>query len=179
MCGIVGVIGNNNTTDILLNGLEKLEYRGYDSAGIYVNNQTGKDFLVKEVGKISELENAVTSDVQGLAGIGHTRWATHGKPTIENAHPHFSEDNRFYLVHNGVITNYAELKKEYLSDFKFESQTDTEVAVQLIDYFAKKGMDGEAAFRKALSLIEGSYAFAMIDKEEPDRIFVAKIRVHS
>ncbi|GEO47828.1 glutamine--fructose-6-phosphate transaminase (isomerizing) [Companilactobacillus kimchii] len=174
MCGIVGVIGNNNTTDILLNGLEKLEYRGYDSAGIYVNNQTGKDFLVKEVGKISELENAVTSDVQGLAGIGHTRWATHGKPTIENAHPHFSEDNRFYLVHNGVITNYAELKKEYLSDFKFESQTDTEVAVQLIDYFAKKGMDGEAAFRKALSLIEGSYAFAMIDKEEPDRIFVAK-----
>ena len=174
MCGIVGVIGNNNTTDILLNGLEKLEYRGYDSAGIYVNNQTGKDFLVKEVGKISELENAVTSDVQGLAGIGHTRWATHGKPTIENAHPHFSEDNRFYLVHNGVITNYAELKKEYLSDFKFESQTDTEVAVQLVDYFAKKGMDGEAAFRKALSLIEGSYAFAMIDKEEPDRIFVAK-----
>jgi glucosamine--fructose-6-phosphate aminotransferase (isomerizing) len=174
MCGIVGVIGNNNTTDILLNGLEKLEYRGYDSAGIYVNNQAGKDFLVKEVGKISELENAVTSDVQGLAGIGHTRWATHGKPTIENAHPHFSEDNRFYLVHNGVITNYTELKKEYLSDFKFESQTDTEVAVQLIDYFAKKGMDGEAAFRKALSLIEGSYAFAMIDKEEPDRIFVAK-----
>ncbi|GEO58443.1 glutamine--fructose-6-phosphate transaminase (isomerizing) [Companilactobacillus bobalius] len=174
MCGIVGVIGNNNTTDILLNGLEKLEYRGYDSAGIYVNNQTGKDFLVKEVGKISELENAVTSDVQGLAGIGHTRWATHGKPTIENAHPHFSEDNRFYLVHNGVITNYAELKNEYLSDFKFESQTDTEVAVQLVDYFAKKGMDGEAAFRKALSLIEGSYAFAMIDKEEPDRIFVAK-----
>ncbi|CAJ1198068.1 Glutamine--fructose-6-phosphate aminotransferase [isomerizing] [Companilactobacillus paralimentarius] len=174
MCGIVGVIGNNNTTDILLNGLEKLEYRGYDSAGIYVNNQAGKDFLVKEVGKISELENAVTSDVQGLTGIGHTRWATHGKPTIENAHPHFSEDNRFYLVHNGVITNYTELKKEYLSDFKFESQTDTEVAVQLIDYFAKKGMDGEAAFRKALSLIEGSYAFAMIDKEEPDRIFVAK-----
>ncbi len=174
MCGIVGVIGNNNTTDILLNGLEKLEYRGYDSAGIYVNNQKGKDFLVKEVGKISELENAVTSDVQGLAGIGHTRWATHGKPTIENAHPHFSEDNRFYLVHNGVITNYDELKKEYLADFKFESQTDTEVAVQLVDYFAKKGMDGEAAFRKALSLIEGSYAFAMIDKEEPDRIFVAK-----
>lgn len=174
MCGIVGVIGNNKTTDILLNGLEKLEYRGYDSAGIYVNDENGKDFLVKEVGKISKLENAVTEDVQGVVGIGHTRWATHGKPTIENAHPHFSEDNRFYLVHNGVLTNYEALKNDYLSDVKFKSQTDTEVAVQLVDHFAKEGMDGEAAFRKALSLIEGSYAFAMVDKEQPDRIFVAK-----
>ena len=174
MCGIVGVIGNNKTTDILLNGLEKLEYRGYDSAGIYVNNQDGKDYLVKEVGKISKLENAVTDDVQGLVGIGHTRWATHGTPTIENAHPHFSEDNRFYLVHNGVLTNFEELKTKYLSDVHFSSQTDTEVAVQLVDHFAKEGLDGEAAFRKALSLIEGSYAFAMVDKEQPDRIFVAK-----
>ncbi|KRN98662.1 glutamine--fructose-6-phosphate transaminase (isomerizing) [Companilactobacillus kimchiensis] len=174
MCGIVGVIGNNKTTDILLNGLEKLEYRGYDSAGIYVNNQNGKDFLVKEVGKISKLENAVTDDVQGVVGIGHTRWATHGKPTIENAHPHFSEDNRFYLVHNGVLTNFEELKTKYLSDVDFKSQTDTEVAVQLVDHFAKEGMDGETAFRKALSLIQGSYAFAMVDKEQPDRIFVAK-----
>ncbi|GEO63324.1 glutamine--fructose-6-phosphate transaminase (isomerizing) [Companilactobacillus nantensis] len=174
MCGIVGVIGNNKTTDILLNGLEKLEYRGYDSAGIYVNNQKGKDFLVKEVGKISKLENAVTDDVQGLVGIGHTRWATHGTPTVENAHPHFSADNRFYLVHNGVLTNFEELKTKYLADVKFSSQTDTEVAVQLVDHFAKEGLDGEAAFRKALSLIEGSYAFAMVDKEQPDRIFVAK-----
>ncbi|CAJ1187418.1 Glutamine--fructose-6-phosphate aminotransferase [isomerizing] [Companilactobacillus paralimentarius] len=174
MCGIVGVIGNNKTTYILLNGLEKLEYRGYDSAGIYVNNQKGKDFLVKEVGKISKLENAVTDDVQGLVGIGHTRWATHGTPTVENAHPHFSADNRFYLVHNGVLTNFEELKTKYLADVKFSSQTDTEVAVQLVDHFAKEGLDGEAAFRKALSLIEGSYAFAMVDKEQPDRIFVAK-----
>lgn len=174
MCGIVGVIGNNKTTDILLNGLEKLEYRGYDSAGIYVNNQDGKDYLVKEVGKISKLENAVTDDVQGVVGIGHTRWATHGKPTIENAHPHFSEDNRFYLVHNGVLTNYEQLKEKYLADVDFKSQTDTEVAVQLVDHFAKEGLDGEAAFRKALSLIEGSYAFAMVDREQPDRIFVAK-----
>lgn len=174
MCGIVGVIGNKKTTDILLNGLEKLEYRGYDSAGIYVNDQNGKDYLVKEVGKISKLENAVSDDVQGLVGIGHTRWATHGTPTVENAHPHFSEDNRFYLVHNGVLTNYEELKNKYLADVKFSSQTDTEVAVQLVDHFAKKGLDGEAAFRKALGLIEGSYAFAMVDKEQPDRIFVAK-----
>jgi len=174
MCGIVGVIGKKNTTDILLNGLEKLEYRGYDSAGIYVNDQNGKDFLVKEVGKISKLENAVTNDVQGVVGIGHTRWATHGKPTIENAHPHFSEDNRFYLVHNGVLTNFDDLKKNYLADVDFKSQTDTEVAVQLVDHFAKEGMDGESAFRKALGLIQGSYAFAMVDKEQPDRIFVAK-----
>lgn len=174
MCGIVGVIGNNKTTDILLNGLEKLEYRGYDSAGIYVNNENGKDFLVKEVGKISKLEDAVSTDVQGLVGIGHTRWATHGKPTVENAHPHFSADNRFYLVHNGVLTNFEELKTKYLQDVDFKSQTDTEVAVQLVDHFAKEGMDGEAAFRKSLSLIEGSYAFAMVDKEQPDRIFVAK-----
>ncbi|KRK99612.1 glutamine--fructose-6-phosphate transaminase (isomerizing) [Companilactobacillus futsaii] len=174
MCGIVGVIGNNKTTDILLNGLEKLEYRGYDSAGIYVNNQAGKDYLVKEVGKISKLENAVTDDVVGSVGIGHTRWATHGKPTVENAHPHFSEDNRFYLVHNGVLTNFEELKEKYLQGVDFKSQTDTEVAVQLVDHFAKEGLDGEAAFRKALSLIQGSYAFAMIDKEQPDRIFVAK-----
>ena len=174
MCGIVGVIGNNKTTDILLNGLEKLEYRGYDSAGIYVNNQAGKDYLVKEVGKISKLEDAVTDDVIGSVGIGHTRWATHGKPTVENAHPHFSEDNRFYLVHNGVLTNFEELKEKYLQGVDFKSQTDTEVAVQLVDHFAKEGMDGEAAFRKALGLIQGSYAFAMIDKEQPDRIFVAK-----
>ena len=174
MCGIVGVIGNNKTTDILLNGLEKLEYRGYDSAGIYVNNQAGKDYLVKEVGKISKLENAVTDDVVGSVGIGHTRWATHGKPTVENAHPHFSEDNRFYLVHNGVLTNFEELKEKYLQGVDFKSQTDTEVAVQLVDHFAKEGLDGEAAFRKALGLIQGSYAFAMIDKEQPDRIFVAK-----
>ncbi|WP_368790771.1 glutamine--fructose-6-phosphate transaminase (isomerizing) [Companilactobacillus farciminis] len=174
MCGIVGVIGNNKTTDILLNGLEKLEYRGYDSAGIYVNNQAGKDYLVKEVGKISKLEDAVTDDVVGSVGIGHTRWATHGKPTVENAHPHFSEDNRFYLVHNGVLTNFEELKEKYLQGVDFKSQTDTEVAVQLVDHFAKEGMDGEAAFRKALGLIQGSYAFAMIDKEQPDRIFVAK-----
>lgn len=174
MCGIVGVIGNNKTTDILLNGLEKLEYRGYDSAGIYVNNQAGKDYLVKEVGKISKLEDAVTDDVVGSVGIGHTRWATHGKPTVENAHPHFSEDNRFYLVHNGVLTNFEELKEKYLQGVDFKSQTDTEVAVQLVDHFAKEGLDGEAAFRKALGLIQGSYAFAMIDKEQPDRIFVAK-----
>lgn len=175
MCGIVGVVGNENATEILLNGLEKLEYRGYDSAGVYVNNEKGQDYLVKEVGKISSLEKKVGPEVKGDIGIGHTRWATHGQPTVENAHPHFSQDDRFYLVHNGVITNYAELKEKYLSDFKFVSQTDTEVAVQLVDYFAtKENMDTEKAFRKAVSLIEGSYAFALVDKENPDCVYVAK-----
>ncbi|KRL67633.1 glutamine--fructose-6-phosphate transaminase (isomerizing) [Companilactobacillus versmoldensis] len=175
MCGIVGVVGNDNTTKILLNGLEKLEYRGYDSAGIYVNNENNKDYLVKEVGKISQLEKKVGPEIQGEMGIGHTRWATHGQPTVDNAHPHFSADNRFYLVHNGVLTNYADLKAKYLSDVDFKSQTDTEVAVQLVDYLVtKENMDTEAAFRKALTMIEGSYAFAMVDKEQPDRIYVAK-----
>ncbi|WP_129044707.1 glutamine--fructose-6-phosphate transaminase (isomerizing) [Companilactobacillus metriopterae] len=174
MCGIVGVIGNTETTDILLNGLEKLEYRGYDSAGIYVNDQNGKDFLVKEVGKISQLRNAVGPDVQGITGIGHTRWATHGEPTVDNAHPHFSSDDRFYLVHNGVLTNFNEIKSEYLSDVQFRSETDTEVAVQLISKFANEGLSAEDAFRKALGIIEGSYAFGLVDTQEPDKIFVAK-----
>ncbi|MGR3741426.1 glutamine--fructose-6-phosphate transaminase (isomerizing) [Companilactobacillus sp. DQM5] len=173
MCGIVGIIGNNNAKDILIDGLKKLEYRGYDSAGIFVNNGQ-EDFLVKEVGKIKELENAISSNVNGAMGIGHTRWATHGKPTVENAHPQFSEDERFYLVHNGVITNYEELKNTYLSNVKFASQTDTEVAVQLVSYFSKQGMSTLEAFKKTVNLIKGSYAFGMVDKKNPDEIFVAK-----
>lgn len=173
MCGIVGAIGIDDVKETLINGLQKLEYRGYDSAGIYVNSGND-DFLVKEVGKIKELEKLITDDIQGSVGIGHTRWATHGKPTVENAHPQFSTDERFYLVHNGVITNYEELKNEYLSDVEFASQTDTEVAVQLVSHFANEGMDAENAFKKALSLIEGSYAFGLVDRNDPEKIFVAK-----
>ncbi|MCQ2569583.1 MAG: glutamine--fructose-6-phosphate aminotransferase, partial [Limosilactobacillus sp.] len=100
MCGIVGVTGSNRSVEILINGLKSLEYRGYDSAGIYVNDQNGHDYLVKRQGRIANLENALTDDVQGLAGIGHTRWATHGQPSETNSHPHYSNDKRFYLVHN-------------------------------------------------------------------------------
>ncbi|MFD1672575.1 glutamine--fructose-6-phosphate transaminase (isomerizing) [Agrilactobacillus yilanensis] len=175
MCGIVGVIGKKDTTQVLLKGLEKLEYRGYDSAGIYVNNQDGQDYLVKEKGKISDLEKAVGPEVQGLVGIGHTRWATHGEPSDTNAHPHVSQSGRFYLVHNGVITNYQELKTTYLKDVHFVSATDTEVAVQLIAKLVEvDGLTTEKAFQKALKMIEGSFAFLMVDRNEPDKLFVAK-----
>ncbi|SPC39057.1 glutamine--fructose-6-phosphate transaminase (isomerizing) [Latilactobacillus fuchuensis] len=175
MCGIVGVIGKSNTTEILLNGLEKLAYRGYDSAGIYVNSQTGQDYLVKEPGKISVLQAAVGPEVQGTIGVGHTRWATHGVASQANAHPHVSADGRFYLVHNGVLTNYAELRATYLADVQFASETDTEVAVQLIAKIAHDDqLSAKEAFRKALTMIEGSYAFVMVDRDDPETLYVAK-----
>ncbi len=177
MCGIVGVTGTDKSLSILINGLKRLEYRGYDSAGVYVNDQQGHDYLVKRPGRIANLEAALGEEVHGLAGIGHTRWATHGEPNEANAHPQYSQDERFYLVHNGVIENYADLKKEYLSDVKFVSQTDTEVIVQLVDKFVvESGMSTEAALLKVLRLIspDSSYAFVLMDKGQPDTLFVAK-----
>ena len=173
MCGIVGVVGNTNATDILIQGLEKLEYRGYDSAGIFVLGGA-ESHLVKAVGRIAEL-SAKTAGVEGTTGIGHTRWATHGKPTEDNAHPHRSETGRFVLVHNGVIENYLEIKEEYLTGHHFKGQTDTEIAVHLIGKFAEEdGLSVLEAFKKALHIIRGSYAFALIDSENPDVIYVAK-----
>ncbi|TWS95416.1 glutamine--fructose-6-phosphate transaminase (isomerizing) [Streptococcus sp. sy018] len=174
MCGIVGVVGNSNATDILLQGLEKLEYRGYDSAGIFVT-AGDKTALIKSVGRIADLRDKVGNQELGDRGIGHTRWATHGKPLEENAHPHQSETGRLTLVHNGVIENYAELKEDYLAGHHFKGQTDTEVAVHLIGKFVEEdGLDTLSAFRQALQLIKGSYAFALIDKEDADTIYVAK-----
>lgn len=175
MCGIVGVTGNNNAVEILLEGLQKLEYRGYDSAGIYVNDENGSDYLVKEKGRIADLKAAVGPEVQGSTGIGHTRWATHGVVSVDNAHPQVSQDHRFYLVHNGVIENFKELKAQYLSDVTFTSQTDTEVVVQLVDYFAKQGMATKEAFLQTLSLLKGSsYAFLLMDSNDPETLYVAK-----
>ena len=177
MCGIVGVTGTDKSVAILIDGLKRLEYRGYDSAGIYVNDQAGHDFLIKRAGRIANLEGALTPEVQGLAGIGHTRWATHGEPNQANAHPQYSADQRFYLVHNGVIENYKDLKAEYLSDVQFKSQTDTEVIVQLVDKFVTAyEMDTKAALLKVLRLIsrDSSYAFALMDREQPDTLYVAK-----
>lgn len=174
MCGIVGIIGKA-ARDVVLNGLKKLEYRGYDSAGIYLNDLNGHEYLTKAVGRIKNLEDKLSDNEQGLVGIGHTRWATHGKPSIANSHPHYSSDKRFYLVHNGVIENYAELKEKYLSDVSFNSDTDTEVVVQLIAKIAKeKCLSGFLAFKEALKLINGSYAFLLVDNKEPDHIFIAK-----
>ncbi|HEL1969257.1 TPA: glutamine--fructose-6-phosphate transaminase (isomerizing) [Streptococcus suis] len=174
MCGIVGVVGNTNATDILIQGLEKLEYRGYDSAGIFV---TGGEqaHLVKAVGRIAELSAKVGDKTEGTTGIGHTRWATHGKPTEDNAHPHTSQTGRFVLVHNGVIENYLEMKNDYLTGHDFKGQTDTEIAVHLIGKFVEEdGLSVLEAFKKALHIIQGSYAFALIDAENPDVIYVAK-----
>ena len=174
MCGIVGVVGNRNATDILMQGLEKLEYRGYDSAGIFVT--TGKNSsLVKSVGRIADLRSKIGIDVAGSTGIGHTRWATHGKPSESNAHPHRSETGRFVLVHNGVIENYLEIKEEYLSGHHFKGQTDTEIAVHLIGKFVEEdGVSVLKAFKKALHIIRGSYAFALVDSEDSEVIYVAK-----
>lgn len=173
MCGIVGVVGNTNATDILIQGLEKLEYRGYDSAGVFLASE-GQSQLVKAVGRIAEL-SAKAEGVEGTAGIGHTRWATHGKPTEDNAHPHRSETGRFVLVHNGVIENYLEIKEEYLAGHHFKGQTDTEIAAHLIGKFAEEeGLSTLEAFKKALHIIRGAYAFALMDAEDPSTIYVAK-----
>ena len=174
MCGIVGVVGKP-ARDIILNGLTNLEYRGYDSAGIYLNDLNGHEYLTKAVGRISNLKEKLTPDEQGLVGIGHTRWATHGKPTVNNAHPHYDETKRFYLVHNGVIENYVELREKYLQGVKFHSDTDTEVVVQLISKIARdKNLDAFTAFKEALKLVKGSYAFLLVDNTEPDHVFIAK-----
>ena len=175
MCGIVGVVGNSNAVDILIQGLEKLEYRGYDSAGIYVTDAPDKGCLVKSVGRIADLRAKISSDVKGSTGIGHTRWATHGQATEDNAHPHTSETGRFVLVHNGVIENYLQIKEEYLQGHKFKGQTDTEIAVHLIGKFVDEdGLSVLEALKKSLHIIQGSYAFALVDSQAPDTIYVAK-----
>ncbi|MCG1452481.1 glutamine--fructose-6-phosphate transaminase (isomerizing) [Staphylococcus epidermidis] len=174
MCGIVGYIGYDNAKELLLKGLEKLEYRGYDSAGIAVVNDDGTK-LFKEKGRIAELRKvADNSDEDGTLGIGHTRWATHGVPNYENSHPHQSTSGRFTLVHNGVIENYEELKAEYLSDVTFSSETDTEIIVQLVDYFSRQGLATEDAFTKVVKLLHGSYALGLLDDNDKDTIYVAK-----
>ncbi|PEU89687.1 glutamine--fructose-6-phosphate transaminase (isomerizing) [Bacillus cereus] len=173
MCGIVGFIGEQDAKEILLKGLEKLEYRGYDSAGIAVQAENGV-VVYKEKGRIAKLREIVDENVAASVGIGHTRWATHGVPSKVNAHPHQSTSKRFTLVHNGVIENYELVKKEYLQDVTFVSETDTEVIVQLMEQQVSTGLSVEAAFRNTLSLLHGSYAIGLLDAENPNMIYVAK-----
>ena len=173
MCGIVGYIGQVDAKEILLKGLEKLEYRGYDSAGIAVMNEAGVH-VFKEVGRIANLRGAVDESVEATAGIGHTRWATHGVPNQSNAHPHQSASGRFTLVHNGVIENYHLLQQEYLQNVTMKSDTDTEVIVQLVEHFANEGLSTDEAFRKTLSLLHGSYALGLLDEQDAETIYVAK-----
>lgn len=173
MCGIVGYIGTVNAKELLLRGLEKLEYRGYDSAGIAVRNEE-EIKVFKEKGRIAELRKVADNDFDGNIGIGHTRWATHGVPNYENAHPHQSTSGRFTLVHNGVIENYEQLRNEFLQSVTFKSDTDTEVIVELIEHFSNEGLTTEEAFNKVLSLLHGSYALGLLDEQDAETIYVAK-----
>jgi len=176
MCGIVGYIGEKEAFPILINGLKRLEYRGYDSAGIAILN--GKLDVYKRKGKVLELENAISSEkVTGKIGIGHTRWATHGEPNDTNAHPHNSQSGMISLVHNGIIENYALLKKDLKQHgFKFSSDTDTEVLANLIEFFYKQGDEVtlEMAVQLALSKVVGAYGLAVLCREESDKIVVAR-----
>ena len=173
MCGIVGYIGTHDVKDILLNGLEKLEYRGYDSAGIAIINQDGVH-LYKDKGRIAHLRTVVNPSVLAQVGIGHTRWATHGVPNQRNSHPHQSSGGRFTIVHNGVIENELELRQDYLADYSFISETDTEVIVALIEKFVSEKEDVELAIRHVMSLLHGSYALGVIDSENPEVLYAAK-----
>lgn len=174
MCGIVGIVGKNQAERVILNGLHRLEYRGYDSAGLFVADEN-HNYLVKSPGRIKNLEDKVTAEVTGNIGIGHTRWATHGEPTEANAHPHTSQSGQLVLVHNGVIENFEEIHQTYLSDHTFLGQTDTEIAVHLVEELKnKENLSTKEAFRKALSIIKGSYAFGLIDLADLQTIYVAK-----
>ena len=173
MCGIVGYNGLLDAKEILLKGLEKLEYRGYDSAGIALINNEGVT-VFKEKGRIADLREEVDPNVEATVGIGHTRWATHGVPNRRNAHPHQSASGRFTLVHNGVLENYHLLQEEFLQGVEMQSDTDTEVIVQLVEKFVNDGMTTEDAFLHTLTLVNGSYALALLDAEDTETIFVAK-----
>jgi len=177
MCGIVGAVGQRNVTGILVEGLKRLEYRGYDSAGLALINRKDKDLsYVKTVGKVQALEDKLKeSPLDGATGIAHTRWATHGKPTQENAHPHISHD-RIALIHNGIIENYLTLKEELVKkNYEFKTETDTEVIVHLIHMFlTEEDMKLFEAVNRTISLLDGAYGLAVIDKEDSKRIIVAR-----
>lgn len=175
MCGIVGYVGEGNIPKVIIQGLSRLEYRGYDSAGMMLVNPNKKTWLFKEAGRIAQLEAVVNLDIKAQAGIGHTRWATHGKANQKNAHPHQSSNGRFGLVHNGVIENHDELKEKYLDEIKLVSTTDTEVVVVLIEKkVLQEQLSVEEAFKQVLKLIKGSYAFVLLDKETPNQLLAAK-----
>ena len=177
MCGIVGYIGKKEAYPILIQGLKRLEYRGYDSAGVAWVNPEGELSVYKAKGKVTNLEKrADNTDHRGGTGIAHTRWATHGEPCEENAHPHVSASGRLALVHNGIIENYAVLKQQLQQKgYTFRSETDTEVIVQLIDYFQQTyRLNLADAVRTALQQVVGAYAIAVIDRTEPDCLIAAR-----
>lgn len=177
MCGIVGYIGKRQVFPILIKGLKRLEYRGYDSAGVAMINDNGDLSVYKTNGKVADLEQfCEDKNITGTVGIAHTRWATHGEPSSVNAHPHYSESKNIAIIHNGIIENYADLKKKLVADgVKFRSDTDTEVIVQLIEYIqTRKNVDLLTAVRFALTQLIGAYAIAVLDKRDKDQIIAAR-----
>ena len=177
MCGIVGYQGYRDASPILIKGLKRLEYRGYDSAGVALVNSNGDINIYKEKGKVADLENTMEGkDISGMTGIAHTRWATHGEPNRVNAHPHFSESENIALVHNGIIENYATVK-EYLKEngVTFRSCTDTEVLVQLIEFLKlKNNVDLVTAVQMALNKVVGAYAIVIVERNNPDLMIAAR-----
>ncbi len=178
MCGIVGYIGNRDGADIVLAGLKALEYRGYDSAGIALLDKKGTAHLFKQVGRVDGVEKLLLADDPGdaPAAIGHTRWATHGGPSVLNAHPHANSDESIFVVHNGIIENYAELKEWLIKEgAQFVSDTDTEVMAHLIDHYYKQSKSFEEAFTKALKEVRGAYAIVAMTTHEPGKLFAARL----
>ena len=177
MCGIVGYIGKKDAFPILIKGLRRLEYRGYDSAGVALINDNGNLNVCKTKGKVDNLVDYCSDkDVSGSVGIAHTRWATHGEPSAVNAHPHYSESKNLAIIHNGIIENYADLKEKLQAKgVTFRSDTDTEVLVQLVEYvMERKQLDLLTAVQVALYQVIGAYAIAILDKRHPDQIIAAR-----
>ena len=175
MCGIVAYNGSREAYPVIINGLKRLEYRGYDSAGICIVD--GETKIFKQKGKVSDLENYIGSKpVNGSMGIGHTRWATHGEPNDTNAHPHISMNGHFIIIHNGIIENYGHLKNRLeRRGYKFNSETDTEVLVNLIEYIYLKGnISAEIAVRLALTKVVGAYGIVVICRDEPETLIAAR-----
>ena len=177
MCGIVGYTGSKQAVPILLEGLSRLEYRGYDSAGVAVRNKKGKNEIVKTKGRLKVLSDMLDGGkaLKGTCGIGHTRWATHGVPSVNNAHPHRNSDSSIVAVHNGIIENYVELKDKLLSKgYDFYSQTDTEIATKIIDYYYKKWNNPLEAMVSFTLRVRGSYAIAVMFEDYPEEIYIAR-----
>jgi glucosamine--fructose-6-phosphate aminotransferase (isomerizing) len=177
MCGIVGYLGTREAYPVLIKGLRRLEYRGYDSAGVAMINSDGSLNVYKTKGKVDNLtEFCADKDVSGNIGIAHTRWATHGEPSSRNAHPHYSESHNLAIIHNGIIENYADIKAKLIDKgVTFQSDTDTEVLVQLVEYVMnQKQLDLVQAVQVALFQVIGAYAIAIIDKRDPNQIVAAR-----
>ena len=177
MCGIVGYIGDKDAFPILIKGLRRLEYRGYDSAGVALINSSGNLNVYKSKGKVDDLVAfCADKNTTGTVGIAHTRWATHGEPSSVNAHPHYSQSKNLAIIHNGIIENYASLRKKLMEKgITFRSDTDTEVLVQLIEYIQqRKNLDLLTAVQLALHEVIGAYAIALLDKRNPNQIIAAR-----